>query len=287
MKTSRKILIVLGLLVGLSGLMLYDSFFSAPKRFTVRTETISSIYIPVSMDGVNILYFSDLDYGAFMDEERMDRLVTTINSVSPDVVIFGGDVFDSAIRPADTEAQNAVITRLARIKAPLGKFAILGDHDNTPEMRPTVEQVLYLGDFEIIDNRSQAIHSTGNEAVSIVGIENDVNGWADITGAFANISPTVFSIVVSHTPDTVAYVPNDLTKYMLAGHSHGGQVYWIFGSLLNYDGSELYFRGKHFIDNTFTLDITNGVGTREYDVRFLANAEVVLYRLEHKVIGAD
>jgi predicted MPP superfamily phosphohydrolase len=43
----------------------------------------------------------------------------------------------------------------------------------------------------------------------------------------------------------------------------------------------MFFRGKHDIKGLFTLDITNGVGTTEQDVRFLANAEVVLYRLKH------
>ncbi|MBQ2688534.1 MAG: metallophosphoesterase [Solobacterium sp.] len=284
MKIWHKILIVLSILAFFCGVLLYDAFYTAPQRFVVRTETISSMYIPVSMDNVDVLFFSDLDYGQYMDEERMDKLVETINEVAPDVVIFGGDVFDETVSPQDTEKLNAVSERLAQIKAPLGKFAILGDTDNTPEMRRPVEEVLYLGDFEIIDNRSQSIHNDSGEAIAIVGIENGVNGYSDITGSFANISPLIFSIVVCHTPDTAVYVPADLTKYMLAGHSHGGQVYWIFGSLLNYDGALQYFRGKHIIDGRFTLDISTGTGTRERDIRFLSNAEVVVYHLEHKAI---
>ncbi|MBE6118813.1 MAG: metallophosphoesterase [Solobacterium sp.] len=284
MKIWHKILIVLSILAFFCGVLLYDAFYTAPQRFVVRTETISSMYIPVSMDNVDVLFFSDLDYGQYMDEERMDKLVETINEVAPDVVIFGGDVFDETVGPQDTEKLNAVSERLAQIKAPLGKFAILGDTDNTPEMRRPVEEVLYLGDFEIIDNRSQSIHNDSGEAIAIVGIENGVNGYSDITGSFANISPLIFSIVVCHTPDTAVYVPADLTKYMLAGHSHGGQVYWIFGSLLNYDGALQYFRGKHIIDGRFTLDISTGTGTRERDIRFLSNAEVVVYHLEHKAI---
>ena len=285
MKIWQKIGIVAGLLLFFGGVLAYDAFFTAPKRWTIRTETISSIYIPSSLDDLDILFFSDLDYGRYMNAARMDELVETINEVAPDAVIFGGDVFDETVRAGDTELLNEAAQRLAQIHAPAGKFAILGDTDNTPEMRPSVEDVLYRGDFEIIDNRSQSIHNGTSEAIAIVGIENGVNGYADITGSFANISPTIFSLVVCHTPDTAVYVPADLTKYMLAGHSHGGQVYWIFGSLLNYPGAEQYFRGKHIIDGMFTLDITNGVGTRENDVRFLANAEIVIYHLEHKVIG--
>ncbi|MBR2990037.1 MAG: metallophosphoesterase, partial [Solobacterium sp.] len=285
MKIWQKIGIVSGLLLFFSSVLAYDAFFTAPKRWNIRTETISSIYIPSSIDGMDILFFSDLDYGQFMDAGRMQELVDTINEIAPDAVIFGGDVFDETVRPGDAEKLDQAAQLLAQIKAPAGKFAILGDMDNTPEMRPDVEDVLYHGDFEIIDNRSQSIHNGSTEAIAVVGIENGVNGYADITGSFANISPAIFSIVVCHTPDTAIYVPADLTKYMLAAHSHGGQVYWIFGSLLNYPGAEQYFRGKHIIDGVFTLDITNGVGTRQQDVRFLANGELVVYHLEHKVIG--
>ncbi|MBO7703380.1 MAG: hypothetical protein J6S26_02955, partial [Solobacterium sp.] len=76
----------------------------------------------------------------------------------------------------------------------------------------------------------------------------------------------------------------DLTNYMLAGHSHGGQAWWGFGALYTPLKAELYFRGKNNVRGYFTLDITNGTGTTKEDVRFLANAEIVLYTLEHKAM---
>ena len=75
MKIWQKILIVLSLLVFFCGVLLYDAFYTAPQRFVIRTETISSLYIPVSMDNVDILFFSDLDYGQFMDEVAIQRLM--------------------------------------------------------------------------------------------------------------------------------------------------------------------------------------------------------------------
>ena len=48
--------------------------------------------------------------------------------------------------------------------------------------------------------------------------------------------------------------------------------------------TDIYFRGKYTVNGTFTLDISSGTGTTGRDVRFLSNAEVVLYRLEHKVL---
>ena len=87
-------------------------------------------------------------------------------------------------------------------------------------------------------------------------------------------------MTLCHTPDTVNEVPKDLTDYFLAGHSLGGQANFIFTSFYEPAYATQYLRGKHLIDNTFTLDITNGTGTVNQDVRLFAPAEVVVYTLK-------
>ena len=117
-----------------------------------------------------------------------------------------------------------------------------------------------------------------------MGIGNGINVYQDISAAYANVPRTAYAITVCHTPDTAARVPVDITKYFLAGHSLGGQVYWFFNSLYKPAMTDVYFRGKYTVNGTFTLDVSSGTGTTARDVRFLSNAEVVLYRLEHKVL---
>ena len=87
-------------------------------------------------------------------------------------------------------------------------------------------------------------------------------------------------MTLCHTPDTVNEVPKDLTDYFLAGHSLGGQANFIFTSFYEPAYATQYLRGKHLIDNTFTLDITNGTGTVNQDVRLFTPAEVVVYTLK-------
>ena len=60
----------------------------------------------------------------------------------------------------------------------------------------------------------------------------------------------------------------------------GGQANFIFTSFYEPAYATQYLRGKHLIDNTFTLDITNGTGTVNQDVRLFAPAEVVVYTLK-------
>ncbi|MCI2153102.1 metallophosphoesterase [Anaerolactibacter massiliensis] len=284
MKVGQKIAVILSLLICLGGAMYYDAFHTAPSRFQVRYETLESVFIPASMDGVSIVFFSDLDYNHFMDEERMTKLVNTINSLSPDIILFGGDLFDQDPDYIDDTVGARLTELLKELDAPLGKFTVLGDFDETDDsMESYVKQILYDADFEVLQNQSVLLRRGGSDSITLVGIEPQSSDHQDLTAAYSSVSRTAYTIALCHTPDTAALVSSELTDYFLAGHSHGGQAYWGFGALYMPEYAQEYFRGKHTVSG-FTLDITNGVGTTIQDVRFLANAEVVRYELKHKAV---
>ena len=103
MSILKKVLIVFTILVVLVASLAFDAFYSAPSRFTVRYETLESIYIPEGLSDTSILFFSDLKYGPFMKEQRLQKLVQAINNLSPDVVIFGGDIFADDYKPSEDD----------------------------------------------------------------------------------------------------------------------------------------------------------------------------------------
>ena len=275
-----RILIVIVTLLTVIGGITYDSYFNAPSRFTVRHETLDSAVIPKQMDEVNILFFSDLHYGTFMDKERASLLIDEINHTSPDIVIFGGDLLDKQISSAEADA---LVELLGQIKAPLGKFAVYGDYDHqSDQILNQVNNIYTRSTFEILNNRSIIVRNKGSQGITLVGIDSSYKGEPDVTAAFYSVSPLSYTIAVSHTPDTAAYIPGEKTNLFLAGHSHGGQINYLVGSAYNPPGSQKYFSGKTNVDNQYTIDITDGVGTTITDVRFLTNAEIVVYQLNHK-----
>ena len=284
-KTLLRIFLILFLLSGIGLLLYYDAWYAAPSRYSVRYETLNSVFIPDQMDNISIAWFSDLDYLHFMDHDRLEKLVNTINGLSPDVIIFGGDLYDQEPRSITEYNARELIDSLKKLSAPLGKFAVLGDFDYaSSEMTEFVRYILYESDFEVLTNQSVLLRNYGSGSVVITGLDSGLGGHADISAAFANVSRAAYNIVISHTPDRADDVPVDLTDYMISGHSHGGQAYWFFGALYTPPMAEIYFRGKHTVRDVFTLDISNGVGTTLEDVRFMAKAEVVLYRLRHKAM---
>lgn len=287
MKKITKVLGIIVIILVLVIFLLVDSFFVAPARFVTRKETITDEKIPEQLNNMNILFFSDLKYGIFMNEERLNKLVETINNSGADVVIFGGDIYGDDVTV--TEEMNSIIsTAFSNIKAKYGKFAVYGDIDDSSEvMKNAVNQIYSDSDFEVMQNTSYQIHKNGSQFITLVGLDNGVDGIKDISGAYANVSQNSYVFAVCHTPDTANEVPTDLTDYFLAGHSLGGQANFFFSSMYEPTYAVKYLRGIHTIDNAFTLDITNGTGTVKQDVRFLQPAEVVVYTLKQESIKEE
>lgn len=281
MNKITKILIIITVILGLCIYVVIDASYAAPKRYQIREEELSSADIPEQLNDMSILYFSDLEYGTYMDEERLNKLVDKINSLSPDIIIFGGDVYDTAASASD-ESNTILTNAFKAMKAAYGKYAVYGDSDDrSDEMVTTVNTIYGSSDFEVLNNKAVSLHKQGSGSITLVGIDNIVNGKPDVDTVYSTVSRDSYVLTVCHTPDTALAVPTDITNYFLAGHSHGGQVYYFFGALYQPEGAKEYLRGTHTISGKFTLDITNGVGTTIKDVRFLCDAEVVLYKLKH------
>ena len=271
------ILIVIGSLV-------IDALWLAPKRVNVRQETVINEKIPESLNDMRVCFFTDLDYGLFVDEERLNKVIDTINRSGVDVVIFGGDLYEDTITP--NEAGNAVLKQaLSSIQAPYGKFAVYGDHDTaTPEIQAMIDDIYQASDFEVLNDTSLSLHKGTSASITLVAINHGMQAPADIESAYANVSANNLVITVCHTPDSADLVPSDLTDYMLAGHSHGGQASLGFIALDTPSMASSYLSGKHQIRESFTLDISSGAGTTIKDVRFMTGNEIVIYQLKHQEI---
>lgn len=280
MSLTKKLLIALAALLIVFAIIYYDTVSISSTRYITRVENLSSSEIPPDMDDKTILFFSDLEYGTFMDENRLEKVISRINSQSNDVVIFGGDLFDENAK-IDESYQDILVNALSSIDAPLGKFAVLGDNDTKDEETlKLVENILFQSGFEILNNRSIHISNYSNESIQLVGLSDGINTELNAEEAYANVSVDAFTITICHTPDSALQVPVDKTDYFLAGHSHGGQVYYLFGSTYSPEKTESFFRGKQSVKDDFTIDITNGIGTTGKDMRFLADAEIVTYKLK-------
>lgn len=263
---------------------IFYAMYVAPENIKTTHKSITSEKISESLHDVNIAYISDINYGEFVDESRFKAMIETINNASPDIVLFGGDLFTDPDKiAANPEVVQMITDQLKSIEAPLGKFYVLGDCDVKSESGKTiVSNILYNAGFENLTNRNLKIHNGTSDSFNLVGIDSLIGGTPDIQSAYANISNTSFTIAFTHAPDIYADIPEDSTDLAFAGHSHGGQISLpIIGSLTSIEGAQKYESGTYQVKN-LTIDISNGLGTTNVDMRLFSPPEVLIYRLVKK-----
>lgn len=266
---KKIIVIVTSLIIVIATCIINATIFNT-KQIQTRQVILKSEKINEESSDLLIAYFSDLHYGTYIDNDFLENVISKINDYKPDVIIFGGDLLDNI----NEENKVYLIDVLETLDAKYGKYAILGDQDKTNE--DDISKILKDADFKIIDDTNITININNESNINIVGVDNNFDE------AFHGINSNNYTIVVGHYPDLFEDIIDYDFDYMLAGHSHGGQVYM---PLINYffrkEGCQKYYHGKYQEDNK-TLDITNGVGRTDSNARFLADAEIVFYRLESK-----
>jgi Predicted phosphohydrolases len=280
-KLIISILAVIVLLGGFITYIIYDGTHYAPSRLKVRYETIKDTRIPKSMNQIQVIFITDIHYNQFMDEARFQKIVDVINDIEPDIIIFGGDLYDHPSTNIPNETVIETFTQqLKSLKAKLGKYAVYGNHDlESPFTKDLVYQTLTNSDFEVLENENVRVYINTTQYIQLIGLDCELLGNPDMNQAFLFIENDVFTITVSHTPDTITKIPQNPTSLMLSGHSHGGQVYIpIIGALERVPYAEIYNRGKYIVNNII-LDVSNGVGTSRQDIRIFSDPEIVVYTL--------
>ena len=267
------VLILLALIV--AGVFFYSIYISV-DRVNLSYQTISSSKIPEDMNDLKIAFISDIKYNEYMNKERLTSMISKLNTTGADVVIFGGDMFSNPQTKApDSQMSKDLTTILKSIDAPLGKFAVLGDEDlANDKTKKIVSQILYDGDFEILSDTS----------ISLIGLNNMLNGDPQPDRAMKKVSEDEFNILVTHCPDIVK-TSGINTKYLnliIAGHSLGGQIYLpLLGPLHTMEGAATYNHGSYDINGT-SLYVSNGLGTKDIDMRLLAPPQILVFRLQHE-----
>lgn len=281
-KKLIKILIFLIIVVCIMlGIYIYSTTLSV-KNLTTDYKTISSKKIPKELDNIHIAFISDIHFNGFMDKDRLDSMILKIKEHHPDVILFGGDLFDHPeINVPSEKIQQQLISELKSLDAPLGKFAVLGEQDlMNEEIRNICTNILTQSEFEIVTNKSIRLRNGSNSSITLIGIDSLVNGTPEIDQAFSSVSADQFNLVITHAPDVVKNFPANASDLILSGHSHGGQISIpLLGTFNKIDGATEYISGEYKVKNA-TLHISNGLGTTEKDIRLFTPAEVLIYQLK-------
>ncbi|MDH4615900.1 metallophosphoesterase [Brevibacillus sp. AY1] len=232
-----------------------------------------------SFRGTKVVHFSDVHLGHHMEANDLKRIVSVIQNEQPDLICFTGDMVDESIAPLVD-----AVPILSQLQAPLGKFAVLGNHDYALGQQNAVTEALTASRFEVLDNRHISINKN-DDSLYIAGVEDVLHGSPDLARATANIPEGQTVILLAHEPDYADRAAQYPIHVQLSGHSHGGQVRlpWI-GHILTPPLARKYVQGLYRVgeNNHLQVYINRGLGTTILPVRFFCRPEITVFTLQGK-----
>lgn len=230
---------------------------------------------------LTIAVATDLHVGApHAGPEMLRRVVGQLNASQPDLILLPGDFVIEGVIGGKPVEPEAIAAELARLKAPLGVFATLGNHDwwgDSPRIRKALEEA----GIRVIENGAVPL-AIKDANVWLVGIGDDMTGHATPVQAFSAVPTDAKAIVMMHDPaNAPALAANTLVAF--AGHTHGGQVRVpFFGALITPGRSPLRHAYGWIPDVPAPTWVSAGVGTSILPVRFNCPPETVVLRLTRK-----
>ena len=260
----------------------YTTYISTVKIHT-REYRIINNKIPENFNGTKIVQFSDLHYGSTITLNKVKEIVKKINETNPDIIVFTGDLIDKNY-PLSNDEQEKLIKELKKLNTTLGKYAILGEED-----KENFSTIMHAIDFTILKNEYDLIYKDNNKPILLVGLNNNSKDTSSIESAYnyfntENHNPNIFSITLTHEPDTIDLLDNKKTQLVLAGHSHNGSIRipFINKSIINKEGAKKYNQDYYNVNNT-KLYISSGLGTNNnVGFRLFCRPTISLFRISNK-----
>lgn len=240
----------------------------------VRSVTIPSRDWPAGASPVTVALVSDIHMeSAAMDAGRLDRIVGIVNARRPDLIVLAGDFVEGRGRDEAMQAIPQLAAGLAKLSAPLGVVAVLGNHDYWTDP-PAVAAMLRRAGITVLRNTAVA-----RGPLRIGGLDDEPTGH-DRPNATVRAMAALrgVPVLIAHSPEIARRLPPSV-PVVLAGHTHCNQIVLPFwGAIVNV--SDPHYRCGVIRDPGRTTIVTAGVGTSEVPLRYGAHPDIWLVRFE-------
>ena len=286
MKRKRLRVVFTGLALVATSLGLW-AFWLEPASLHNKTHVLQLPGWSETCDDLRVAVIADLHVGSpFNGLDNLERVITLTNEAKPDLILLAGDYVIDDVTGGTFVDPKETATHLADLSAPMGVFAVLGNHDWWYDA-PGVTDAMTGAGITVLENSAQAISYDGCQ-FWLAGIADYWEGSPDIAKALSTVPDDAAVMALTHNPDVFPDVPKRV-KITFAGHTHGGQVYLplIGRPIVPSDFGERYAIG-HIVEDGRNLFVSSGIGTSILPVRFLVPPEVSLVTLRsHKPDSAE
>lgn len=188
-------------------------FLYERHRVGITAATLAVSALPQALEGLRIALLTDLHLSAMVPPEDIRTAVTLAMNARPDLVILGGDY----VSFADQHFIEPCAELLRPLTAPAGVFAVMGNHDDEPDM---VRAFARNGVGALVDARTTL--TVRGERVELVGLRFWTKRTEDITRLLRGAAG--WTILLAHDPRRFDQAVSLNVPLQLSGHTHGGQI---------------------------------------------------------------
>jgi predicted MPP superfamily phosphohydrolase len=229
--------------------------------------------LPVAFNGLRIVHLTDIHHSLFTPLEDIQRAVHLANLLRPDLIALTGDyvtLSPTYIWP--------VARVLGKLRARLGIFAVLGNHDFQVDAGE-ITRAFRAQRIRVLRNSHFALRA-GSAHLWVVGVDDLWWGADDLVAALRSVPAREPKILLCHNPMGVRQAAAHGVDFVLSGHTHGGQVRLpVVGSV--YGRSKF---GERFVEGWNRLDgtqiyVSRGIGKVLLPLRLGCPPEIACLRL--------
>jgi uncharacterized protein len=260
-----------GIVFGLLLVMVAHVQGIRPPR--IETHDVLITGLPATLDGTTVAVMADLHAGEMMIGPRwLNARIGQVQALHPDCIVLAGDLFERSSSPEE------MMPVMRRLSAPLGVWAVRGNHDaQRPGRRDVTGEILAGAGIRLVANESIKLA----DGLLLAGIDDLTasrrrpgEGEANLDRALLT-RPSAATIFLSHTPWLAERAAAAGVDLMLSGHTHNGQV-WPFNYLVR--TRYPFMKGRYDIDG-MALIVSRGTGTWGPRMRLWVPGEITLITL--------
>lgn len=218
---------------------------------------------------LRIAFASDLHAGPTTHPSVLDEAFARLAAANADVVLLGGDYVFLHAHYIDQIAD-----RLRAIRAPLGIYAVMGNHDLWADDAAIANALARAGACVLVNERVEL-----RPGVALVGVDDPWTGRRPAQPLFETGDRT--RIVLVHAPEAMLFLDGEPFELALCGHTHGGHVALPGEVPILVPGplSRRYAHGRFDIGDGRTLIVSRGVGSTEVALRTFADPDILVVEL--------
>lgn len=282
-KRSRSLKARLARFIGRNWARVGYAYSIEPTWLEVNRHVIPIRDLGDAFAGLKLAHLTDFHYGPQIPASYLEEALARVQAEKPDIIALTGDFIHKGYRHVSAAA------RLFRhLRAPMGVFAVLGNHDFSvrnvlgvrryPGLHRAVAEALSAEGVRVLRNQHERFERRGSSLV-LAGVDDLWSRECDPARTLAGACPHAPRIILSHNPQAVELFAGERCDLLLSGHTHGGQVNWPGLGRLLLAGKARRWAAGLYPHNDGHLYVNKGVGFG-WRFRFQTRPEIALFTLQ-------